>query len=590
MRVPALLNDVHVVYQPVFNLHTGGVMAMEAKAKPSSGSVRALLRHAADTGQLTPTDYGLASLAIRRAVDHDNRIPLHLNLLAVSVGRAHVALGPLLDALRETGRRPADVVLELNPPFSNVRWSTFRQGVTLLRDAGFRLAVDEIGDGDAPMTLLGWPEIGLLKLDGALAAGAPHEARLRATVECMVSLCERSDIQLVAEGVTTPEELETLHGLGVRLAQGDLLQPAVRRPTGHLTIAPLTGDPLAVAQVEQPDRLVTPKVTELMRPAVTLPANATSDDVRTAFAADQEANCAVLLDDAGRPEWMIDRNRFLLAVTGPYGHALHAKRTAARLADKPRVVPIGASVFDLLDVLSGGDLARGNDDVTVVDAAFRCLGVVRAADLIRAIADTKVREAASLNPLTRLPGSDSVDRAVTRRIHEGDVFAVGWLDIDSFKTVNDRFGFAAGDDLIRDVGRCLAEAAEGQPGIRVGHIGGDDFLFVAALDHLMPLASRLIDTRWTVDGAPVHMSLATLVCAAGTVDSYRETSRLLAPLKASAKAIQGSSWVVGRPGADRIDVLRGGHSRPVPPPAQPSQPSEPSATATMPHPAPAKAG
>ena len=35
MRVPALLNDVHVVYQPVFNLHTGGVMAMEAKAKPS---------------------------------------------------------------------------------------------------------------------------------------------------------------------------------------------------------------------------------------------------------------------------------------------------------------------------------------------------------------------------------------------------------------------------------------------------------------------------------------------------------------------------------------------------------------------------
>ena len=61
--MPALLNDVHVAYQPVFNLHTGGVMAVEAKAKPSSGSVRALLRHAADTGQLTPTDYGLAALA-----------------------------------------------------------------------------------------------------------------------------------------------------------------------------------------------------------------------------------------------------------------------------------------------------------------------------------------------------------------------------------------------------------------------------------------------------------------------------------------------------------------------------------------------
>ena len=74
--------------------------------------------------------------------------------------------------------------------------------------------------------------------------------------------------------------------------------------------------------------------------------------MRTALATDPTASCVVLLDDAGRPQWMIDRNRFLLAVTGPYGHALHARRTAKRLADEPRVVPIGASVFDLTIDLS----------------------------------------------------------------------------------------------------------------------------------------------------------------------------------------------------------------------------------------------
>lgn len=578
-RVPALLDDVRVVYQPVFNLHTGGVLAVEAKARPANGSVRSLLRHAADTGQLTPTDYGLAGLAIRGAAGHDTRIPLHVNLLAVSVGRAHVALEPLLVALRDTGRRPADVVLELNPPFSSVRWGAFRQGVSVLRDAGFRLAVDQVGDGDAPVTLLGWPEIDLLKLDRSLAAGAPREARLRAAVESMVALCERADMRLVAEGITAAEELDTLHALGVRLAQGDLLCPAGHRPDTQVTIAPLTADPLSVTRAEQPDRLATPKVTELMHPAPTLPVTATADDVRTAFAADQDASCAVLLDDAGRPEWMIDRNRFLLAVTGPYGHALHAKRGAKRLADKPRVVPVGATVFDLLDVLSGTERSRGTDDVIVVDAAFRCLGVVRATDLVRAVADSKVEEAAALNPLTRLPGSASVDRSVTRRIRDGDVFAVGWLDIDAFKSVNDRFGFAAGDDLIRDVGRCLAEAAAAQPDIRVSHIGGDDFVFVSALDHLMPLANRLIDTPWSVEGAPVSLSLATLVCATGSVSGYREVSRLLAPLKSRAKSVNGPSWVVGRAGAERIDVLRGGRSGTVP-----------SMTATLPRHAPAKAG
>ena len=467
MCVPALLNDVHVVYQPVFNLHTGGVMAVEAKARPSRGSVRALLRHAADTGQLTPTDYGLAALAIRRAAEHDMRVPLHVNILAVSVARAHVALGPLLDALREGGRRAADVVLELNPPFSSVRWGAFRQGVTMLRDAGFRLAVDEVGDGDAPLTLLGWPEIGLVKLDRSLAVGAPQEPRLRATVESVVQLCDRNDMQLIVEGLTSTDQLHTLHSLGVRLAQGDVLQPPTRRPMTHVTITPVTGDPIAVAPSEKPDRMAAPKVTDLMHPATTLPANVTADDVRTALAGDQEANCVVLLDDAGRPQWTIDRNRFLLAVTGPYGHALHAKRSAARHADEPRVVPVGASVFDLLDVLSGSVRSRGNDDVVVVDAANRCLGVVRAADLVLAIADSKVEEAAALNPLTRLPGSDSIDRAVTRRIHEGDVFAIGWLDIDRFKSVNDRFGFAAGDDLIRD-DRPVPRGLGGQPARRPG--------------------------------------------------------------------------------------------------------------------------
>jgi diguanylate cyclase (GGDEF)-like protein len=581
--VPALLTDVHVVYQPVFNLHTGTVLAVEAKARPSTGNVRALLRHAADTGQLTPTDYGLAALAIRGAAGHEARIPLHINVLAVSVGRAHVALGPLLEALRETGRRPADVVLELNPPFSSVRWGAFRQGVTVLRDAGFRLAVDKIGDGDAPVTLLGWPEIDMIKLDRSLAAGAPHEPRLRATVESMVQLAERNDIQLIAEGVTAPEELEMLHATGVRFAQGDLLHPAQARPTTHVTISPMTGS-VAGAAVEQPDRLITPKVTELMHPATTLPATATSDDVRTALVGDPDASCVILLDDADRPQWMIDRNRFLLAVTGPYGHALHAKRAAARHADEPRVVPVGASVFDLLDVLSGSARARSNDDVVVVDAAYRCLGVVQAADLVRAITDSKVAEAAALNPLTRLPGSDSVDRSISRRINEGEVFAIGWLDIDSFKTVNDRFGFAAGDDLIRDVGRCLAEAAEGQPDIRVGHIGGDDFVFVSALDNLMPLAGRVIDTQWTVDGAPVSLSLATLVCAAGSVSTFREASRLLAPLKTRAKAIAGSSWVVGRPGSDRVDVLRQGR------PSVTSAERSAAKTVTLPRSTTAKAG
>ncbi len=99
---------------------------------------------------------------------------------------------------------------------------------------------------------------------------------------------------------------------------------------------------------------------------------------------------------------------------------------------------------------------------------------------MRALAETRVEEAAGLNPLTRLPGSDAITGEVDRRIAAGRAFALSWLDVDHFKQVNDGAGFAAGDELIRAVGRALQQAAT--ESARVGHIGGDDFLVLADPD------------------------------------------------------------------------------------------------------------
>ncbi|HEX7661366.1 MAG TPA: GGDEF domain-containing protein [Pseudonocardiaceae bacterium] len=558
----ALLDGVLFAYQPLFNLTTGGVIAIEALARPTEGSIRDLLRNAADTGQLTPTDFGLAAQAVRDSERFAVRLPLHVNLLAASVARAHVAAKPLIEAVHSIGRRPADVIIELNPPFSAPAANAFAHGVQVLHNAGFRLALDSVGDGDTPLTLLTSPFIELIKIDRTVVGGVSRDARHRASIEALTHLCERCGSQLVATGVESAEQLAALRSLGVRLAQGNALQPPSANPAVDASIPTAVDDALATEPLPLEERRVHgPRVTELMQPAVTLPAHATADEVRSAFVHDQSVGCVVLLDDSERPQYTVDRNRFLLAVTGPYGHALHAKRSAARLADEPRVVPIGASVFDLLDVLSGGEKIRTNDDLVVVDAAHRCLGIVQVADLVRAVADTKVEEAAALNPLTRLPGSDSVARDVDRRVRAGEIFAVGWLDIDSFKMINDRFGFADGDELIRQVGQALNECAELES-VRVGHVGGDDFLLVTGLDDLMAVGSSLIDRPWAVEGVPVSVSLATLVCASGSVAGYREVSHLLAPLKQRAKSIKGtSSWVVGRPGAKEVHVLRGGRAR-----------------------------
>jgi diguanylate cyclase (GGDEF)-like protein len=454
----------------------------------------------------------------------------------------------LLEELGDAGRRTRDVVLEIGPPFAALPGERAVAGMRALTELGFRLALDGLGRGDLPLGLLVEAPIDLVKLDRTVLRGLPDDQASVAVVEALLHYTNRTGTRLVATGVETDAQLDAVRELGVRIAQGNLLTP------------PTAAGP-APALLARPRAAVAPGpakcVGDFLRPATTLPETATCDEVRAVLAAADAPSGVVGVDELNRPRWSVDRTRFLVAVTGPYGHALHAKRPAARLADTPHTIEARAGAMEFLELVTDADWGRTGDDVVVVDEVGRCLGVVLVTEVVRGVAEAKVEAAAALNPLTRLPGSDTVARDVARRITIGEPFVAAWLDIDAFKAVNDTAGFAAGDDLIRELGVALTALSGQLRRMRVSHVGGDDFLVVCDVDEIATVAGALLDRHWTADGMPVTVSLATLVCASGSIRSYQEVSRLLAPLKKRAKAVPGSSWVLSRPGADRVEVLRG---------------------------------
>ncbi|WP_433869338.1 GGDEF domain-containing protein [Saccharopolyspora sp. CA-218241] len=555
--VDALVGEVRFAFQPLINIRTGAIVAVEALARPAGAHVQDLFRTAARERRLTDLDVELARAAVSAAADHGNLLPLHLNLFGGTVATDLARLELLRDRLHEVGRRPRDVTLEIGPPFGRLDQKALVAAAGSLREQGFGLALDGIGEGDASLTLIADLGPAMVKLDRAVVTGLPDDEARVALVDSLRHLCEATGGRLVAEGVESERQLSALRRHGVRLVQGKLLAPAARRPPTAATV------PGVAAEVTDPqgpglDVLATgPRVTEFLSPATVLSLDVTADEVRGVLADHPEISGVVLVDDRNRPRHTIDRNRFLLAVTGPYGHALHATRPASRLADEPRVVTTATTAMEALSLVTRADPYRMYDDAVVVDESGGCLGAVRAGDLIRGMADLKVEEAAALNPLTRLPGSDAIARDVARRIEAGEVFAVSWLDIDGFKAVNDTVGFSAGDDLIRAIGRSLTDAATALGSVHVGHVGGDDFLLIADLDDLVKLAEALLDPPRSAGGVEVTLSLATLVCTPTTVSGYEEASRRLAPLKHSAKSLAGSSWVLQRPGTDRVEVLRG---------------------------------
>lgn len=532
----------------MLSTRTGRLLALEALARPENGTVLDVLRDAARAGRLVEVDAGLAAGAVRAATSTE--VPLHVNVLAITVTRPDDLLRPLLPSLRTAGRRPADVTIEVTPPFGGLNRAALLDGLKTLRQQGFRIAFDGAGDGDLPLSIIADMVPDMVKLDAYLLQGVPGNPAAVALIEALGHLAGRTGIRLAAVGVESEEQLAVLSKLGVPVAQGNFMASAQTGPPTYVApeITRLDGVPVGPGG---------PLVADLVRPAVTMSESVTSEQVRQVFVESPEVTSVVLVDSGKRPRWSLDRSRFLLAVTGPYGHALHAGKSAARHADTPRTIRADASSIELLEAVGETEGARAGDDVVVVDPVGRCVGIVRLTEVMRGVAEAKVEQAVALNPLTRLPGTGTVTREIDRRIERAEMFVVSWLDMDGFKRVNDTKGFAAGDDLIRAIGRALSDLAARLPGTRVAHVGGDDFLVVTDVDEVGTIATDVVDRVWTADGMTVSVSLASLVCAVGSVESYREASRLLAPLKKRAKEVGHSSWVLGRPKSDRMDVLRG---------------------------------
>ncbi len=84
------------------------------------------------------------------------------------------------------------------------------------------------------------------------------------------------------------------------------------------------------------------------------------------------------------------------------------------------------------------------------------------------------------NPLTHLPGNTSIMEEIQHDISQNKPFAVGYADLDKFKVYNDHYGFEKGDEVIRQLARVLVLVVreEASPEAFVGHIGGDDFVFI----------------------------------------------------------------------------------------------------------------
>jgi GGDEF domain-containing protein len=345
---------------------------------------------------------------------------------------------------------------------------------------GFRVALDDFGAGHSGFVTLVAMTPHFIKLDRAIIAGIESSSYKQHLVKSVASFATSVETSLIAEGVETAEELATVFRLGVRYAQGYYVCPPQPEPA---TLSDPVRSRLAdlERQAGRSRSFLGDRLSRLaVRPATFPRAQLTGESLDQLFRGNHSLDHVVLVEGE-RPMGIITRQHFYSIIGGRFGYCIYQKKPVDLLAKRDFL-----AANDRMDLRDLGKRAMERspadlyDPVVVVDDRERLIGTITMKQLLSKAMDIELKIAMSSNPLTQLPGNLIIEYWIDEAVAANE-FVIAYADLSNFKEFNDIHGFAQGDELIRVVARILQRHTPGfADGAKLGHIGGDDFVIVAA--------------------------------------------------------------------------------------------------------------
>jgi diguanylate cyclase (GGDEF)-like protein len=236
LREAAGLGQFALLWQPIVHLPSGEVTGCEALLRwnhPQRGLVAPadFIPVAEENGLIVPITRWLLQATLAQGVAWaDEGWELRI---AVNVSAVHLSTGTLVDdvlgAVRHSGLPPGRLVLELTETALARNPDQAAEQFSALREHGVRIAIDDFGTGYSSLAAVASLPADVLKVDRALVAGPlpAGPGGPRAVLGAVAALGAALDMQVLAEGVETPEQLEVVRSAGCTFAQGNHLSPPV---------------------------------------------------------------------------------------------------------------------------------------------------------------------------------------------------------------------------------------------------------------------------------------------------------------------------------------------------------------------------
>jgi len=564
---------LNTLFQPIIDVKQGAWLGYEALTRGPADShwhmPDRLFQAATQCGCLDRLEKACVALALSafRARSFEGRLFLNLSCDTLMNGASDGLLQQILELVRIERLRPNDIVIELTEQQPSSNLSQLAKSSQCFREAGFALALDDLGEGYASLKIWSTLKPDFIKIDRHFINGIDQDAVLRDFVQAMTEIARSIDCEVIAEGVETASEARIVTAMGIRYLQGWYFARPREEPVPvPMRLIHTTRN--SCHENEHVHHLVTNR--EWIAPDTLV------KHVARRFHRQASLQALAVVGQDGTPVGLINRHLLLEQLSRPYLMDLFARKPIETMLDTRPIVIEGTARMEQASRLVTSQAKLQIYDHFIVTEKGRFYGVASVVDLLRAITELQVKSARHANPLTLLPGNAPINETLRNLLSAGQPFTVVYVDLDHFKPYNDEYGYASGDQMLLLTADIFKQHCQ-EAGEFVGHVGGDDFVLIFQHDRWLEKLKLILSDfheRRTNLYHPEHVqaggfqgidrfeqprffplvsiSMAAMPVKAGCFDSPQAISSSLSSLKHQAKEEVGSVIVWKPPGGETM--------------------------------------
>lgn len=486
---------IYPVYQPIISLSDGHIFGYESLSRISNNEFNMDIETMFRLADLEGKSWELEEICRKKALKNANRkingTKLFLNVNPNIINDSEFTEGFTKRRLEKYGLASESIIIEITERVSVTNRKLFSKTIQHYKKQDYGIAIDDVGSGYSGLNTIVNIQPHYIKIDMNLIRDIDKDDIKQAMCKSLVDFCKNAEIDVIAEGIETEEELKMLIRIGVTYGQGYFLAMPSKK------FEDINGEKIDMITSEHIKKYkenilssVYPKIETLCNEALIVSPTEKCIDIHDMLIKNPLINEICILENQ-KIIGFITRTKLFEILGGRYGYTLHSTKKITSIAQSDFLKVNYNIPIDTVSKIAMQRPINQLYDPIVVEKDSLYLGIVTIKSILEATTKIKIDIAMHSNPLTGLPGNLLIEKEILERIFGRSPYSIIYIDINNFKAYNDAYGFSNGDlmlvlisDILKEI--CLRNEF-------IGHIGGDDYIVICDYQGGEQLCVKLID-------------------------------------------------------------------------------------------------